>query len=120
MGAKIEYDMRAEIFNHYQKLSYSFYDDQKVGQLLSRITSDLFDITEAVPISPSNIYPIENVLILAIQCSKPATTNAIIIQNIIISLPLSVFNLVPTNTAIHTRKLQRIPLLKVPWNLLKS
>ena len=40
MGAKIEYDMRAEIFNHYQKLSYSFYDDQKVGQLLSRITSD--------------------------------------------------------------------------------
>ena len=45
MGAKIEYDMRAEIFNHYQKLSYSFYDDQKVGQLLSRITSDLFDIT---------------------------------------------------------------------------
>ena len=40
MGAKIEYDMRAEIFNHYQKLSFSFYDDQKVGQLMSRITTD--------------------------------------------------------------------------------
>ena len=36
MGAKIEYDMRAEIFAHYQKLSFSFYDDQKVGQLMSR------------------------------------------------------------------------------------
>ena len=55
MGAKIEYDMRAEIFNHYQKLSYSFYDDQKVGQLLSRITSDLFDITELLHHGPENI-----------------------------------------------------------------
>ena len=44
MGAKIEYDMRAEIFGHFQKLSFSFYDDEKVGQLMSRITSDLFDI----------------------------------------------------------------------------
>ena len=55
MGAKIEYDMRAEIFNHYQKLSYSFYDDQKVGQLLSRITSDVFDITELLHHGPENI-----------------------------------------------------------------
>lgn len=55
MGAKIEYDMRAEIFAHYQKLSFSFYDDQKVGQLLSRITSDLFDITELLHHGPENI-----------------------------------------------------------------
>ena len=46
MGAKIEFDMRAEIFAHYQKLSFSFFNNQKVGQLLSRITSDLFDISE--------------------------------------------------------------------------
>lgn len=55
MGAKMEYDMRAEIFAHYQKLSFSFYDDQKVGQLLSRITSDLFDITELLHHGPENI-----------------------------------------------------------------
>ena len=55
MGAKIEYDMRAEIFNHYQKLSFSFYDDQKVGQLMSRITSDLFDITELLHHGPENL-----------------------------------------------------------------
>lgn len=55
MGAKIEYDMRKEIFGHYQKLSYSFYDEQKVGQLLSRITSDLFDITELLHHGPENI-----------------------------------------------------------------
>ena len=55
MGAKIEYNMRAEIFNHMQKLSFSFYDDQKVGQLMSRITTDLFDITELLHHGPENL-----------------------------------------------------------------
>lgn len=55
MGAKIEYDMRAEIFGHMQKLSFSFYDDAKVGQLMSRITSDLFDITELLHHGPENV-----------------------------------------------------------------
>lgn len=55
MGAKIEYDMRAEIFAHFQKLSFSFYDNQKVGQLMSRITTDLFDITELMHHGPENI-----------------------------------------------------------------
>lgn len=55
MGAKMEYDMRAEIFDHYQKLSFAFYDDQKVGQLMSRITSDLFDITELLHHGPENL-----------------------------------------------------------------
>jgi len=55
MGAKMEYDMRADIFSHYQKLSFSFYDEQKVGQLLSRITSDLFDITELLHHGPENL-----------------------------------------------------------------
>ncbi len=55
MGAKMEYDMRAEIFAHYQKLSFSFYDEQKVGQLMSRITSDLFDITELLHHGPENL-----------------------------------------------------------------
>lgn len=55
MGAKIEYDMRAEVFAHMQKLSFSFYDNQKVGQLMSRITTDLFDITELLHHGPENI-----------------------------------------------------------------
>ena len=55
MGSKIERDMRAEIFAHYQKLSFSFFDDQKVGQLMSRITSDLFDISELLHHGPENI-----------------------------------------------------------------
>ena len=55
MGAKMEYDMRAEIFDHMQHLPFSFYDDAKVGQLMSRITSDLFDITELLHHGPENI-----------------------------------------------------------------
>ena len=55
MGAKMEYDMRAEIFSHYQKLSFSFFDEQKVGQLMSRITNDLFEISELLHHGPENI-----------------------------------------------------------------
>lgn len=55
MGAKIEYDMRAQIFDHYQKMSFAFYDEQKVGQLMSRVTSDLFEIVELLHHGPENI-----------------------------------------------------------------
>ena len=55
MGAKIEYNMRKEIFEHYQKLSFSFYDNRKVGQLMSRITNDLFDITELLHHGPEDV-----------------------------------------------------------------
>ena len=55
MGAKIETDMRRDIFEHYQKLSFSFFDNQKTGQLLSRVTADLFDITELLHHGPENI-----------------------------------------------------------------
>lgn len=55
MGAKMEANMRSEIFQHYQKLSFSFYDEQKVGQLMSRITTDLFDISELFHHGPEDI-----------------------------------------------------------------
>lgn len=55
MGAKIEHDMRNEIFGHYQKLSFAFFDNQKVGHLPSRITSDLFDITELLHHGPEDV-----------------------------------------------------------------
>ena len=55
MGASIERDMRNEIFSHYQKLSFAFYDNQKVGHLLSRITADLFDISELLHHGPEDL-----------------------------------------------------------------
>lgn len=55
MGARMEYNMRNEIFSHYQKLSFSFYDNQKVGQLMSRVTNDLFEISELFHHGPEDI-----------------------------------------------------------------
>lgn len=46
MGTYMERDIRQELFDHYQKLSFSFYDQQKTGQLMSRLTHDLFAMTE--------------------------------------------------------------------------
>lgn len=45
-GAKIETDMRSDLFAHLQKLSFSYYSNTKIGQIMARITSDLFDVTE--------------------------------------------------------------------------
>lgn len=55
MGAKIEYTMRNELFSHYHRLSFSFFDNQKVGQLMSRVTNDLFDISELLHHGPEEI-----------------------------------------------------------------
>ena len=56
MGARMEYSMREELFAHYQQLSFSFYDNQKVGQLMSRIGNDLFDIAELAHHGPEDLF----------------------------------------------------------------
>ena len=56
MGAMMESDMRRELFAHFQKLSFSFYDEQKTGQLMSRITNDLFAISELSHHGPEDLF----------------------------------------------------------------
>ncbi len=56
MGARIETDMRRDLFSHLSKLSFSFYDEAKVGALMSRITSDLFDVTEFAHHGPEEFF----------------------------------------------------------------
>lgn len=79
MGAKIEYDMRREIFEHFQKLSFAFYDNQKTGALMARITTDLFDITELLHHGPENLV-ISAIKIcgafVIMMCISPALTAA--------------------------------------------
>lgn len=55
MGALMERDMRAELFEHYQKLSFRFYDEQRTGQLLTRLTNDSFDLSELYHHGPEDI-----------------------------------------------------------------
>lgn len=61
MGAMMERDMRNELFDHYQKLSFRFYDEQRTGQLMSRITNDLFSLAELYHHGPEDylIYTIK-------------------------------------------------------------
>ncbi|MEP7292622.1 MAG: ABC transporter ATP-binding protein [Chloroflexota bacterium] len=55
MGAMMERDIRAELFDHYQKLSFSFYDEQRTGQLMSRITNDTFSLSELYHHGPEDL-----------------------------------------------------------------
>lgn len=56
MGTKMETAMRKDLFEHLQKLSYSYYDNTKVGTIMSRITSDLFDVTEFAHHCPEEFF----------------------------------------------------------------
>lgn len=56
MGTKIETDMRRDLFAHLQKLSFNFYDNTKVGQIMSRITTDLFEVTEFAHHCPEEFF----------------------------------------------------------------
>jgi ATP-binding cassette, subfamily B, bacterial len=56
MGARMEADMRSDIFNHLQRLSFSYYDNTNTGKLMSRIVTDLFDISELAHHGPEDIF----------------------------------------------------------------
>ena len=85
MGSKMETDMRTEIFDHYQKLSFRFYDDQKVGQLMSRVTNDLFEISELFHHGP------EDIVISIIKFIG----SFIILMNIHVGLAICAFAILP-------------------------
>lgn len=82
MGAYMEADMRSDIFGHYQKLTFAFYDNQKVGALLSRITSDLFDITELLHHGPEDvvisIIKLVGAFVILININAPLTIVAFV------------------------------------------
>lgn len=96
MGSRMEADMRSDIFKHYQKLSFSFFDNQKVGHLLSRATNDLFEITELLHHGP------EDVVISMIKI----VGSLIILANINTGLALVAFAFIPVMLifAIHYNK----------------
>lgn len=100
MGTYMEANMRKDIFEHYQRLSFAFYDNQKVGGLLSRITSDLFDITELLHHGP------EDIIISIIKILGAF----IVLMNVNVPLALITFSFVPIMAvyAFHfNRKMKR-------------
>ncbi|MGZ9165972.1 MAG: ABC transporter transmembrane domain-containing protein, partial [Anaerolineales bacterium] len=77
MGAMMESDMRGELFDHYQKLSFRFYDEQRTGQLMSRITNDLFSLAELYHHGPEDylIYTVKFIgaFLVLININVPLT-----------------------------------------------
>ena len=84
-GAKLETDMRTDLFNHLQQLSFSYYNETKVGQIMARITSDLFDVTEFSHHCP------EEFLIAGVKI----TASFIILCGMSVPLTLLIFALLP-------------------------
>ena len=90
MGTKIETDMRHDMFEHLQKLSFSYYDNTRVGTLMSRITNDLFDVTEFSHHCPEEFF-IATIKILG---------SFIILCTMSIPLTLIVFSVIPIMIAV--------------------
>jgi len=72
MGSKMETDMRGDLFHHLQKLSFGYYSDAKVGQIMARITSDLFQVTEFAHHCPEEflIAGVKIIVSFAVLCTK--------------------------------------------------
>ncbi len=85
MGARMESDMRRELFEHYQKLSFRFYDEQRTGQLMTRLTNDTFAMSELYHHGPEDIV---------ITCLT-VTGAFIILLKVNVALTLIVFLFLP-------------------------
>ncbi len=85
MGTRLETDMRRDLFAHLQKLSFSYYDNTKIGTLMSRITSDLFDVTEFAHHCPEEFF----IAGIKIICSF------VLLASINIWLTLTIFAIIP-------------------------
>ncbi len=85
MGAKIETDMRRDLFSHLMKLDFHYFDNTKVGQIMSRISNDLFDITEFAHHCPEEIF----------ICGIKIVGSFIILSGINLYLTLIIFALLP-------------------------
>ena len=100
MGCRMETDLRTEIFGHYQKLSFNFFDNEKVGQLMSRVTNDLFEVTELFHHGP------ENIIISVVKFIG----SFLILAGINLKMALAAFSVTPFMLAfalVYNRKLNR-------------
>lgn len=85
MGARIETDMRRDMFDHLMKLSFGYFDNTKVGQIMSRISNDLFDITEFAHHCPEELF----------ICTIKIVGSFIILCGVNVPLTLIMFALLP-------------------------
>jgi ATP-binding cassette subfamily B protein len=100
MGARIETDMRRDLFNHVQQMNYSYFDHMKIGQIMARVTSDLFDVTEFSHHCPEEFF------IAALKI----TVAFLILSTMDLELTLIIFALLPfmfVCTSYFNRRMRR-------------
>ena len=85
MGLKVESNMRSDMFSHLMKLSHNYYDSAKVGQIMSRISNDLFDITEFAHHGPEELF----------ICAIKIIGSFIILSSVNLYLTLIIFVMLP-------------------------
>ncbi len=85
MGARIETDMRRDLFSHLMKLDFHYFDNTKIGQIMARISNDLFDITEFAHHCPEELF----------ICGIKIVGSFIILSKINVTLTLIIFALLP-------------------------
>ena len=93
MGTRIETDMRRDLFSHLQKLSFSYYDNTKIGTLMSRITNDLFDVTEFAHHCPEEFFisGIKIICSFAILCTMSVPLTLIVFSVIPLMIAVLIF-----------------------------
>lgn len=89
MGAKIETDMRSDLYHHLQTLSDEFYNENKVGQIMSRLTNDLFDITEFAHHCPEEYFI--GAVKIAVSFAILFNTSPVMTLAIYVTIPLMIF-----------------------------
>ena len=85
LGVKMEYDMRKDMFNHLQKLSFRYYDETKTGHIMSRLVNDLNDISELAHHGPEDLF-ISIIMLMG---------SFVLLLGINVKLTLIVFTVVP-------------------------
>ena len=112
MGARMETDMRNDLFNHFQRLSFSYYDKNNTGEMMSKLVADLFDISELAHHGPENLFisalKIVGSFILLMMIHVPMTLILLLVTGIMVSF--TVYNL-------HSREYVTMKPLKIPANI---
>lgn len=89
MGARMETDMRNDLFNHFQRLSFSYYDKNNTGEMMSKLVADLFDISELAHHGPENLFisalKIVGSFILLIMINVQMTLILLLVTGIMVS-----------------------------------
>lgn len=109
MSRKIEYDLRNEVYEHYQRLSPNFYKNNKIGDLMSRLTEDIAQVR--MYLGPGIMYPINMFFLTLIVMVQMYRTDPILATCTLVPLPLLSYSIFKISQAIHAKSMAKQQLI---------